>query len=468
VGAALAAAATTLVLLNDQFGWARELSDIPALGLAAGLVAAGLAFLTLLPLVRRTEVAVPLLQRRILAGVVMLGLALRLAMLATEPALEDDQQRYLVEGALVVNGLSPYRIAPADIATAPPETPLGRIAVAAGTVLERVNHATLRTIYPPVAQAGFALAHMIGPYSLTAWRLVLLAAELATLALLLALLDRSGLPRIGVALYWLNPLVVKEVMNSGHMEGLLIPFVLAAVLLAARRRPLLAAGALGLAVGVKVWPLMLLPLLARAFRLGTAVAMAAIVAGLGALWLLPVLQGGLDAGSGFVAYASRWQANSASLPALRDGLGALLGLGRETAGMLARAILAGVVAVSALAIAARPITSPADLAGRAALLTFALVLASPAQFPWYAIWTIAFLPFAPRLSVAALAVTMPIYYVSFHFSAIGQFEVFRDRIVWVVWLPIWLLALAECADWLRRRLASRSLHTWVRPDGKGG
>jgi hypothetical protein len=63
---------------------------------------------------------------------------------------------------------------------------------------------------------------------------------------------------------------------------------------------------------------------------------------------------------------------------------------------------------------------------------------------------------------------MPIYYVSFHFSAIGQFEVFRDRIVWVVWLPIWLLALAECADWLRRRLASRSLHTWVRPDGKGG
>ncbi len=48
-----------------------------------------------------------------------------------------------------------------------------------------MNHSYLRSIYPPVAQAAFALAHWIGPWEVSAWRLVLLLFDTMTLGLLI-------------------------------------------------------------------------------------------------------------------------------------------------------------------------------------------------------------------------------------------------------------------------------------------
>ena len=455
VGCALLGLAGVLLWFRHRFDWALELRDIPALPLMMGLIAAGLVFLCVLPLLSRTAGIVgPGVQRRLLWFVLGVGLLLRLMMLPTEPALEDDQQRYLWEGALVANGMSPYAIAPNDTWHAPAGSPLDRLAGAAGSVLERVNHPGLKTIYPPVAEAAFALAYVLKPFSLTAWRVVLLAADLATLALLLHGLDVAGRPRLWIALYWWNPIVIKEVFNSGHMEGVLTPFVVAALLLSIRRRPLLATVALGLGVGVKIWPLLLLPVILRPVldRPRIVVGALAIMASMVALWALPILLGGLDARSGFRAYAADWQANSALLPALRglmEWLLATLGQPVSAAGMVARLILAVTAGMGALAAVRAPLQGAADVMGRAAIITLALVLLSPAQFPWYAIWTIPFLPFVPRWGVMAMAVALPIYCASFHFAALGRSEIFRGQVVWLVWLPIWLLLARDA--WLARR-----------------
>lgn len=440
--------ALAFIACRQQFDWARELAEIPARGLALGLVAAGLAFLAVLPLVRATLPADADLQRRILGLVVAVGVLLRLLMWPVEPALEDDQQRYLWEGALVAHGLSPYAIAPNDAKSADRDIPLGQLAEHAGAVLDRVNHPHLKTIYPPVAQAAFVLAYAIEPFSLTAWRVVLLAAEAATLLLLLALLRDGGQAPIWVALYWWNPIPIKEIANSGHMEGVLTPLVLAAVLLGVRRRPVAAMGALGLAVGVKIWPLLLAPLLLRPWfdRPRVLVAALAMLGGLMMLWAVPVVLGGLDQRSGFVAYSRDWQAVSALLPALRSlvrGVLDPLGFAPATAGLVTRAGLAGVAALGALALAWRATGEPIDLLRRAALITLVLVLVSPAQFPWYMLWTIAFLPFAPRAGVMLMAVLLPLYYVSFYLSAIDAYAVFRDRVVWLIWLPIWTALAVE-------------------------
>ena len=460
VGGALSALAGVLLWFRHRFDWALELRDIPALPLMIGSIAAGLVFLGVLPLIVRTVgVGDPRLQRRLLWLVVGVGLLLRLMMLPTEPALEDDQQRYLWEGALVANGLSPYALAPSDTWSAPAASPLDRLAGAAGPVLERVNHPGLKSIYPPVAEAAFALAYLLKPFSLMAWRLVLLAADMATLGLLLHVLDAAGRPRLWSALYWWNPLVIKEVFNSGHMEGVLTPFVLGALVLSIGRRPLLATGVLGLGVGVKIWPLLLLPLILRPVlhRPRIVVGALAIMAAMVALWALPVLMGGLDARSGFRAYAADWQANSALLPALRgllEGLFATLGQPVGPAGMVARLALAFTAGLVALATVRAPLEGAADVMARAAVVTLALVLLSPAQFPWYAIWTIPFLPFAPRWGVMAMAVLLPIYYASFHFAALGRPEIFRGQVVWLVWLPIWLLL--ACDAWVAWRARRRA------------
>lgn len=453
IAAGLLVLALVLVANRHRFDWALSLPQIPALPLMAGLVLAGVVFVLLLPLLSATDRAGQGSDRGLLALVVTVGMVLRLLMFTTEPALEDDQQRYLWEGALVVHGISPYRVAPNDAKAADRSTLLGKIAERSAPVLERVNHPSLTTIYPPVTQAAFAVAHLLSPFSLTAWRLVLLAADSVTLWLILRLLADCGRAPLWSALYWWNPLVIKEVFNSGHMEGVLIPFVVGAVLLSGRQRFLAASTTVGLAIGVKVWPVLLVPLLLRplATQPRRAFGALSILAVLCALWAWPILAGGLGRRSGFVAYAGDWQANSALLPALRDTFGRWLsltivpGLG---AGQIARLILAGSAALFALWLSRAPWRTPRQLVERVALLTLVLLLLSPAQFPWYALWTLPFLPLAPRLGVMALAVTMPLYYASFHFASIGRFEVFRDQIVWVVWLPIWGLLALEA--WRKR------------------
>ena len=447
----LLALALVLLANRHRFDWALELGQIPALALMAGLIAAGLAFQLLLPVVCASEHAGPALTRPLLALVLAVGLLLRLIMFATEPALEDDQQRYLFEGGMTAHGLSPYRYAPADAARADRASALGQLAAASGPVIDRVNHAELKSIYPPVAQAAFALAYRVGPFNLTAWRGVLLAADCALLWMLLRMLAETGRAPLWAALYWWNPIVIKEVFNSGHMEGILMPLVAAAVWLAMRRRFLWSTAVLGLAAGVKIWPVLLAPVLLRPLvgRWRMAGAAVALLAGLGALWAWPILAGGIDARSGFTAYAERWQANSALLPALRGTIQAAFDLGGVTvltAGRAARIGLAAAAIVAALGLAWRPIEGPADVVRRAGLVTLALALLSPAQFPWYMLWTLPFLPFAPRWGVVAMAALLPIYYASFHFSALDAYNIFRDRVVWVIWLPIWgLLALEALA-----------------------
>lgn len=87
---------------------------------------------------------------------------------------------------------------------------------------------------------------------------------------------------------------------------------------------------------------------------------------------------------------------------------------------------------------------------RAAAVAFTLALVSPAQFPWYMIWMIPFLPFRPLPALALVSVTSPLYYTLFHFSARGTYEAnFLGVVVWVIWLPVWLLLADRAFRWWR-------------------
>lgn len=89
-------------------------------------------------------------------------------------------------------------------------------------------------MYPPVAQAAFLLAHLFAPFDLDAWKFVLLIADAATALLLFLLLVALGLPHTLLAIYWWNPLLVRKTFNSAHMDVLLLPFLLGALLMRAR------------------------------------------------------------------------------------------------------------------------------------------------------------------------------------------------------------------------------------------
>jgi hypothetical protein len=453
-GALLIAAAAALAAHSWRFGYDTAVRDMPVLAFVAGFMACGIGYLALPALIRAT-VRARLRVAPVLLLMLACGLTARLILFASEPVLEDDYQRYLWDGAVTAHGLNPYAAAPEDALEADADTPLGRLAARSGQVLERTRYEDLRTIYPPVAQAAFALAHRLAPFSLTAWRAVCLALDAATLGLLILLLRDLGRSPLWSALYWWNPIVVKEIMNSAHMEAVVLPLLLLALALAVRRRALGATLAMTLAAGAKLWPALLLPLMLRPLatdRRRLLVALAAAVA-LGTLLAAPILLAGLDESSGFVAYAQRWQTNSALVPALQALAATALGPTGVDAGLIVRAALACAIIALALGLARAPIADAADLARRCLVLVGALVLLSPAQYPWYYLWVLPLLALQPVAGLLLLTATLPLYYTIFHFRPRGQLDLFRYGVVWLIWLPVWVTLAVELGR--VRRLRSR-------------
>lgn len=483
LSAALIAWAAGLTANSPQFH-----DDIPMIArpiwpVTAALVVAGLAYAVGLPwlITRSAEGAGPSRTSGLVWLILATGLLARLVVSASAPILEDDFYRYLWDGAVTAHGHNPYQLSPDAILAQGTTGPLGALAARSGDILRRVGHGDVSTIYPPLCQLAFALSHLIAPWSLAGWKAILFVFDLATLALVLALLRALGRSELWVALYWWNPILIKETFNSAHMDVLVSPFVVGALLVAARR-PLAATALIGCAIGLKFWPALLLPLIWRPLlanraegvnghtrwpawpaRLAPAIA---VLLPFAVAAVLPQILTRLDEDAGVVAYAQTWTRNSALYPALETGLGRLLAavnLGNVDEALVLRAGLAAVVAAVAVWLAMRPIagrTSPLeqesraaglqDLTERAIIAIATLFLLSPAQYPWYSLWFAPLLVARPHFGLLLLAATLPLYELSFHYAAIKRDDIFTGIVVWIVWVPVWA-ALAADRTWPRWR-----------------
>lgn len=446
--AALAVAVVLAVITSPAFAPEHKLAAMPIMPFVVGMLVASFGLLAAIPLICRSSLSEISERRDVLVGVLAIGLAFRLALLASEPILEVDFNRYLWDGALTANGYNPFAVAPAAISNLPYNDIRLELSKAAGPVFEGISYPELKTIYPPVAQLAFALAYLIEPWSLTAWRCVCIAADLATVGLLLALLRSVGRSQLWSILYWWHPLVLKEVVNSAHMEAILLPLVLSSLLLGVRGRHRAAVGVLGLAVGTKLWPVMLLPLLlrpliARPSALATALGLIVLI---GLACVAPIWPGGLDASSGFIGFANHWATNSALFPQLERLAALLVGDGgpeRILPGRVVRLVSATAVLSLALWVARAPICGANDLLARAYLVVTALLLLSPAQFPWYVLWVLPLAVLRPGFGWHVAAATLPLYYLAFHFRARESFWIYEFLIVWAIWLPVWLTLVGD-------------------------
>ncbi len=230
--------------------------------------------------------------KRLLAVVLLGSVLFRVVSLYSWPILEIDIYRYLWDGAVTLEGVSPYRFSPRQVRSAAPrdEIPddLNRLvqrhqgSASMGTILSRVHYAELPTIYPPVSQAVFAATALLTPSRagvlgrIVAMKIVLVVFDLATLAVVVALLRRTG-RHVGwsVAYGWC-PLVIKEIANTGHLDSVAVFLTVLALYLAVGLLPgagsdragspraavwaSASAVTLALAVGAKFYPVVLAPL----------------------------------------------------------------------------------------------------------------------------------------------------------------------------------------------------------------
>ncbi|MFH1744277.1 MAG: glycosyltransferase family 87 protein [bacterium] len=395
--------------------------------------------------------------RFLLAWVVAVGLIMRVSMLTSTPMLEDDYYRYLWDGGVLAGGFNPYSYAPSEVlnhrdTNSTPDR-LHELAGESGAIIERINHPHLGTIYPPIAQAVFAFSHWLGPWNLTIWRLILLVIDSATLYLLIVTLRTLNLPILFSLIYWWNPLVIKEIFNSAHMDVIALPFVLGALLLSVRHHHYRAVSLLAFAVGVKIWPVVLLPLILRPIwgdRRQFIPALILFVL-LSAALFYPVYSAGLENDSGFSSYGRYWEMNDALYMLflwLSRGLLNLTGLGAGQDQLLARVLVGTVLAVWIGHLVREKANTPIELYENSLLVVAAVFLLSPTQFPWYYVWILPLLAIRPRASLLLLTPLLSLYYLRFYFEPRGNVGIFDNGIVWLEFIPVWFLLIRE---WMVQR-----------------
>jgi hypothetical protein len=190
-----------------------------------------------------------------------LGLALgfRLIFFAAMPQLSDDYYRFIWDGSLVAAGENPYLHLPLTLINNQAQAIPG----ISPDLFLRLNSPGYYSVYPPVCQAVFGFAALLGKSSpllaVVVMRLVLLGAEAGTLVLLVRLLKSWKKPVEQAGLYAFNPLVIVELTGNLHFEALMAFFLMASLYLIWQGRLHLSAIALGLSIGVKLLPLMFLP-----------------------------------------------------------------------------------------------------------------------------------------------------------------------------------------------------------------
>jgi len=250
---------------------------------------------------------------------------------------------------------------------------------------------------------------------------------------------------------------VREVYNTLHMDIIAVPLALAAVLLWVGKSRIAAILSLVLAVGSKLWPIVLLPILLLPLlgALRRNVAALAAFGGGCSLILAPQLLSQLDATSGLLAYGKSWEMNDALYMLFLwagEWFGAIWAWDSAQVQIVTRVVVACSLAGLILWSCRHPARDGAELWARCLLAVAALFLLSPTQFPWYYLWVVPFLVMRYRFSLVLLSVLLSLYYVRFFFQARDNVYIFDAYLVWVEYVPVGVVLAYE---WLAKR---RSAH----------
>jgi hypothetical protein len=335
-------------------------------------------------------------------SILVLGLVFaalfRLSIIFFPTYLSDDIYRYIWDGRVQAAGINPYRYIPA-------EEPLAQLRD--DQIYPHINRRdTVRTIYPPVAQATFLLVTRFSE-SVTWMKAAMVGFEAIAIWALIEMLSSFGFSRQRVLIYAWHPLAVWEFAGSGHADALAIAFIALALLARRKDAESLTGVLLACATCVKLFPIVLFPALyiRRSWKMPLAFVATVLIAYLPYLSVGPMKvlgslpayssEQGLLTGRQYFLLALARQVLNANVPtvvyfvfvaAVLGGLS--LWMMRERRGDDARYLRNGLLIASVF-----------------------MVFQAP-HFSWYFTWLIPFLCFIPSLPFFYLSVSNFVLYLT--------------------------------------------------------
>ena len=190
-----------------------------------------------------------------------MAMLLRVSLLWAVPELSDDFFRFIWDGRLLTNGISPFASLPSKLMEDPAFSQLS----INQQLFQGMNSPDYFTVYPPLSQWVFFLAARIFPENILGnimvMRVIMVLCEGGSIWLLLKLLQEYRIDANKVLIYAWNPLVIVELSGNLHFEAIMIFLVLLAIYLFKAGRWKWSAVSIGAAVAVKLIPLIFLPLL---------------------------------------------------------------------------------------------------------------------------------------------------------------------------------------------------------------
>lgn len=322
----------------------------------------------------------------------MPALLLRCLLFPAPPS--DDVNRYIWEGQLVREGVSPY----AHKADAP-EWVAYRNEFWAG-----MNNTDKRTAYPPMTELIFAVTTTTA-YPVAAFKVWILLADLLALAGIVFLLRRRGLPDLYAGFYAFNPVVLIAFAAEAHFDVFMVAALVWGLWAFEAGHKKYAVACVALATGLKWVTLPLLPFFSR-FSYGRSLIIVATV------WLLPALffwetlpnliRGLFEFGSG-VSF------NGPIYELLFRGVG----LSRELSLLLVVASFGGLVLWRWIGRARFAMDS------QIRWVLGALLVCAPTVHFWYLAWIIPFVCLRPTVPWVLLSISSGAYFMVWSQAAEG-------------------------------------------------
>jgi len=402
-----------------------------------------------------------------------LAAAMQSILVFMHPTLSDDMYRYVWDGRVQAQGISPYRYRP----NAPELSHLRDM-----EIYPSINRKNVVTVYPPAAESVYALLWRILPDNVHWFQAAMAGGGLLAGVLLIGLLQDLNRSPARALIYLWSPLLAFETAHAAHVDGLVLPLLVGAWWARVRERDGLVGFLLGIATAMKFYPALLLPFLWRPRHAQGRWQMPLAFAGTVGAFYLPYL---LTSGGSVLGFLPRYFRETFNVGPLVSALKDIFNwFGPYSPNSLTFITLGIIVILGCWAIL-RPAPNVETALRRCILPIGVFTMLSQNLFSWYMLWLLPLIAIFLEPSNRRLAIlTLP------RFDAWTGWWLFCGLVglsytFFIRWKPIEVAILAQFlplyaflfidlvrCKWIALTVSTRpigqSTHSLPSPSGRGG